>query len=108
MFVNNVNVIKQSEGNKGEHPRLVKYIKQQEDNEDSLMKPLSMRRYSKLLDDLSNAFLKGKDEYPNMLVAAHKLLASWENRTRPSSGNTNGGIAFATEGYEEMLDEEEK
>eukprot|EP00957_Ditylum_brightwellii_P109597 8359298-Ditylum_brightwellii.AAC.1 len=42
-----------------------------------------------------------------MLVAAHKLLASWENASSQTSRGANDGIEFATEGYEELSDEED-
>eukprot|EP00957_Ditylum_brightwellii_P201765 15327139-Ditylum_brightwellii.AAC.1 len=127
-FLNNTNVIKHSDGNIGEHPRLAKYIRLVEGDEKTTVAAVvkaslkkstkayfayaflsgsNQRKYAKMLEDLSNAFLKGKDKYPKTLVAAHKRLASWENVSSQSSRGSNNVIAFATEGYEEQSNEEE-
>eukprot|EP00957_Ditylum_brightwellii_P064867 4920890-Ditylum_brightwellii.AAC.1 len=120
-FLNKVDVIKHSCGNIGEYAKLVEYIRQQEGNASSLDSAIvkwsvtqateayfaytfisgaNGKNYAKLLEDLSNAYLSGKDEYPKTLAGAHKLLTSWENHATSHPGSSNDGIVFTTEAYE--------
>eukprot|EP00957_Ditylum_brightwellii_P198118 15094342-Ditylum_brightwellii.AAC.1 len=41
-----------------------------------------------------------------MLVVVHKLLTSWENHTSTTTTSVNDGIAFATDRYNELLNNE--
>jgi hypothetical protein len=53
--------------------------------------------YGRMLDDLENAYLYGRDEYPRTLTAAYNLLVHWRNsmKTTESTSNTmSEGVAF--------------
>eukprot|EP00957_Ditylum_brightwellii_P162787 12396261-Ditylum_brightwellii.AAC.1 len=84
----NIYVIKHSNGNIGEHPRLAKFIRLVEGGKEStdaavvnaslkksteayfayaFLSGANQRKYVKLLEDLSNAFLKRKDKYSKTL-----------------------------------------
>eukprot|EP00957_Ditylum_brightwellii_P028757 2172158-Ditylum_brightwellii.AAC.1 len=99
-FLNNIDVIKHSNGKVGKYPKFATYIQQLKGNGDlmdvtvmnksikqataayfayAFISGASRKKYAKLLKDLSNAYLHGKDKYPKTLVVAHKLLTSWEN-----------------------------
>ena len=47
------------------------------------------RRFEKLRERLADAFSVGRDEYPDTLVAAHKLLLTYEQTHFPSSPPRN-------------------
>eukprot|EP00957_Ditylum_brightwellii_P164369 12513434-Ditylum_brightwellii.AAC.1 len=57
-------------------------------------------RYRRLLKELANNYLKGTDEYPHIMVAAHKLLLNYQNNPRNHAHVTTSSneVAFVTEG----------
>eukprot|EP00957_Ditylum_brightwellii_P067471 5121316-Ditylum_brightwellii.AAC.1 len=97
-FLNNIDVIKHSDGSIGEHPKLALYLHQLEGTKDSM---------DGAVVNLSNAYLRRKDKYPKTLVGAHTLLTSWENHAASHTSLPNDGIAFTTNGYEEWFKTEE-
>eukprot|EP00957_Ditylum_brightwellii_P101740 7753656-Ditylum_brightwellii.AAC.1 len=62
------------------------------------------KKYAKFLEDLSNAYHRGKDEYLKTLVGAHQMLASWENKNAIIYGQSNNSITFITEGHKDDPD----
>eukprot|EP00957_Ditylum_brightwellii_P187954 14310133-Ditylum_brightwellii.AAC.1 len=57
-------------------------------------------RYGMLLKELTNNYLKGTDEYPCTMVAAHKLLLNYQNNPHNHAHVTTSSneVAFVTEG----------
>jgi hypothetical protein len=54
-------------------------------------------RYGKMLEDLENSYLQGRDECPRTMTAAYNLMVHWRNSTKvtESTGNPGGeGVAF--------------
>eukprot|EP00957_Ditylum_brightwellii_P000749 58582-Ditylum_brightwellii.AAC.1 len=109
-FLKNTNAIKHSAGNIGEHPKLAQNVRKLEGEEDSVdravvncslkqateayyayafISGVNWKKYTKLLEDLSNAYLHGKDKYPKTLVAAHKLITNWEIRAVSHTTSAN-------------------
>eukprot|EP00957_Ditylum_brightwellii_P064154 4867826-Ditylum_brightwellii.AAC.1 len=87
-FLNNIGIIKHNNGNIGKHPKLGRNIcklDREEDSIDAAMVNLSLKesteayftyafvlganqkKYTTLLKDLSDTYLRGKDEYPKTL-----------------------------------------
>ena len=56
---------------------------------------LNQTKYQHLLDDLSNSFLNGRDEYPKDLVAAYNLVLNWAGSEKYSYSDREG-VAFGT------------
>lgn len=53
-------------------------------------------RYSAVLEDLRNQYLKGKDEYPDNVTAAFNMLQNWSIRTKVKEEEPYGdGVNFA-------------
>eukprot|EP00957_Ditylum_brightwellii_P025674 1941518-Ditylum_brightwellii.AAC.1 len=51
------------------------------------------KKYEKLQEDLANSYARNKDKYPKTLVGAHKLFATWSNKSASSSRErSNNGI----------------
>jgi hypothetical protein len=66
-------------------------------------------RYSKMLDDLENAYLHGRDEYPRTLTAAYNLLLHWMNSIKTHEGTNNTvseGVAFTNIAADEDSEQE--
>eukprot|EP00957_Ditylum_brightwellii_P007654 578524-Ditylum_brightwellii.AAC.1 len=125
IFLNMTDVARHSNGKIGEHPKLHKYTLKMNGDEGTtnatlveqatkasaeaylvyaLIAGANCKKYAKLLGDLYNVYHRGKDEYPKMLVGAHQMLASWENKSAIIYGRSNDGIAFATEEREDDPD----
>eukprot|EP00957_Ditylum_brightwellii_P177455 13516421-Ditylum_brightwellii.AAC.1 len=122
-FVNSIEVVNHSDDIIGEHPKLGNYILKIDGNEATsnatliadavarsnkaylaytFLSGANRKKYEKLLEDLSNSYAQDKDEYPKTLVGAHKLRATWTNKSTSSSRErSNNDIAFATDRYEE-------
>eukprot|EP00957_Ditylum_brightwellii_P172408 13125435-Ditylum_brightwellii.AAC.1 len=96
-FVNSIDVVKHSDGVIGEHPKLGDCILKIDGNavtanasliSDAVMRSnkaylayaflsgANRKKYEKLLVDLANSYASDKDEYPKILVGAHKQLAT--------------------------------
>jgi hypothetical protein len=62
-------------------------------------------RYGKLLEDLENDYLQGRDNYPKTLTGAYNLLVNWKqnpNHFLRFTGPSNDGVAFTnTDGSKE-------
>ena len=56
---------------------------------------LNQTKYQNLLDDLSNSFLSGRDEYPKDLVSAYNLVLNWAGSEKYSYTDREG-VAFGT------------
>jgi hypothetical protein len=53
-------------------------------------------RYGKLVEDLENDFLQGRNNYPTTVVAAYNLLTNWKQENRAGWRTpTADGVAFA-------------
>jgi hypothetical protein len=55
-------------------------------------------RYGKLIENLENDFLQGRNSYPKNLTASYNLLINWKQDPRNlmrSVGVTNDGVSFA-------------
>jgi hypothetical protein len=53
-------------------------------------------RYGKLIKDLENDFLQGRNNYPTTVVAAYNLLTNWKQENRAGwRAPTADGVAFA-------------
>ena len=53
-------------------------------------------RYGKLIEDLENDFLQGRDNYPTTVVAVYNLLTNWKQENRAGwRAPTADGVAFA-------------
>ena len=53
-------------------------------------------RYGKLVEDLENDFLQGRNNYPTTVVAAYNLLTNWKQENRSGWRTpTADGVAFA-------------
>ena len=96
-FTNLVQVIEHCGGNFGTHPTLVDYnlkanniaspdptqrAAAEENSKEAYMATaflcgLNKEKYQELLDDLSNAYLAGRDEYPKTLVDSYNLVINW-------------------------------
>ena len=61
---------------------------------------LNRARYGVLLNELHNAFLIGRDEYPKTFTDAYDLGINWKGATKGSSVMPNNGVAFTTESEE--------
>eukprot|EP00957_Ditylum_brightwellii_P109785 8373248-Ditylum_brightwellii.AAC.1 len=57
-------------------------------------------KYGRLLKELANNYLKGADEYPRTMVAAHKLPLNYQNNPCNHAHVTTASnkVAFVTEG----------
>ena len=55
-------------------------------------------RYGKLVEYLENAFLQGRNDYPETLAGAYNLLLNWRQdpRNQLHAGGSNDGVAFTT------------
>lgn len=54
-------------------------------------------RYGKLIEDLENDFLQGRNNYPKTVVAAYNLLTNWKQENRAGwRAPMADGVAFAT------------
>eukprot|EP00978_Attheya_sp_CCMP212_P037163 scaffold173586_cov64-Attheya_sp.AAC.1 len=51
-------------------------------------------RYGKLIEDLENNYLHGKDNYPKTVTSAYNILTNWKQDVRNIQGPTNDGISF--------------
>eukprot|EP00957_Ditylum_brightwellii_P016378 1231327-Ditylum_brightwellii.AAC.1 len=54
-----------------------------------------------LLRELANSYLRGSNDYPHTVTAAHKLLVGWEGGTYTLPSPSNDNISYTTIGYEE-------
>ena len=52
-------------------------------------------RYGRLIDDLENDFLQGRNHYPMTLVAAYNLVTNWKQENRFWRTPVADGVAFA-------------
>eukprot|EP00957_Ditylum_brightwellii_P109352 8341884-Ditylum_brightwellii.AAC.1 len=126
-FVNSIDAVKHSHVIIGEQPKLGNYILNIDGNEVTsnatliadavarsnkaylayaFLSGANRKKYEKLLEDLSISYACDKDEYPKKLVGAHKLLATWTNKSTSSSQErSNDCIVFATDRYEEEGEE---
>eukprot|EP00957_Ditylum_brightwellii_P129529 9879895-Ditylum_brightwellii.AAC.1 len=105
-FVNSIGVVRHGDRVIGEHPKLGKCMLKLDENEATTNATLianaeaqsseaylayafllaaKIKKFENLLDDLSNSYACDKDEYPKTLVGAHKLLATWTNKSGSSS-----------------------
>ena len=66
---------------------------------------LNKEKYQGLMDDLSNSFLNGRDEYPETVVEAHSLVLHWRGKKSGSKMRYNDGVNFSTIGEEEDNDD---
>eukprot|EP00957_Ditylum_brightwellii_P204847 15341075-Ditylum_brightwellii.AAC.1 len=101
-FLNMTDVARHSNGKIDEHPKLHRYILKMNGDEGTtntttieratkasaeaypsytFIAGANHKKCVKLLEDLSNAYHRGKDEYSKTLVGAHQVLASWENKS---------------------------
>eukprot|EP00957_Ditylum_brightwellii_P157615 11996285-Ditylum_brightwellii.AAC.1 len=65
-------------------------------------------KFAPLLRELANSYLRGNNNYPRTVTAAHKLLVGWEYGAYTLPSPPNEGISYITVGYEsEEPDEEE-
>jgi Zinc knuckle len=56
-------------------------------------------RYGKLIEDLENDFLQGRNNYPKTVVAAYNLITNWKQENRFGwRAPQADGVAFATDG----------
>ena len=57
-------------------------------------------RFGKLVEDLENAYLHGRNDYPETLAAAYSLLIGWRQdpRNQLRAAGSNDGVTFATTG----------
>lgn len=57
-------------------------------------------RYGRLIEEMENSFIKGKDEYPTTLTDAYNLLVYWRQNPRYMSPGMQGsdGVSFANVG----------
>ena len=62
---------------------------------------MNAQRYQGLLDELSNAFLNGRDEYPRNLVGAYKLVTNWKGDVALAPLKPDSGLAFSQSGTTE-------
>ena len=54
-------------------------------------------RYGKLIEDLENDYLQGRNNYPRTVLAAYNLLTNWKQETRFGwRAPQADGVAFAT------------
>ena len=55
-------------------------------------------RCGKLVEDLENAFLQGRNDYPDTLSGAFNLLSNWRQdpRNQLRAAGTNDGVTFTT------------
>eukprot|EP00978_Attheya_sp_CCMP212_P000824 scaffold1720_cov37-Attheya_sp.AAC.1 len=52
-------------------------------------------RYGRLIEDLENSYLHGKDNYPKTVTSAYNILTNWKQDLRNMvRGPTNNGILF--------------
>ena len=64
---------------------------------------LNRDRYQDLLNELVNAYLKGRDDYLKTLVAAHKLVTNWRGEQKPQHNDcTNDGLNFVQKGDKDV------
>ena len=67
---------------------------------------LNHDRYQDLLDELTNSYLNGRDEYPRTLVLAFTLVTERRGGIKtPRNSNTNDGVAFNTDVVDSRVDE---
>jgi hypothetical protein len=54
-------------------------------------------RYTKLLEDLDNAYLYGTNNYPVNITSTYNLLVHYKNRMKPTTRiyNDSEGVSFA-------------
>lgn len=109
-------------GNFGHHPELVKYVLKQkgltktsaqtQEIEEAaaefreaymamaFLSGLNNDKYQGLLDELTNAFLSGRDEYPKTVVDAYNLVTNWRGKKPASQLKINDGVNFNIFGEE--------
>jgi hypothetical protein len=52
-------------------------------------------RFGKLMEDLENAFMQGRDNYPKTVQVTYSLLANWKDKNSTRiTGPTNDGVSF--------------
>lgn len=62
---------------------------------------LNRDRYQGMMDELTNVYLRDRDDYPKNLVAAHKMVVEWRGSSRRTDGGrNNNGVNFLQEGGE--------
>ena len=64
---------------------------------------LNGERYQGLLDELANAFLNGRDEYPKTVVDAYNLVSNWKGSSKSQKLPTTDGMAFNTNANNEHI-----
>ena len=57
---------------------------------------LNKERYQDLLDQLVNAYLSGRGEYPKTLISAYNLVTNWRGGNQQPCVKPNNGVAFNT------------
>ena len=50
------------------------------------------------MDDLSNSYLSGRDEYPKKVVDAYNLVTNWKAKKSGARIKLNDGVNFNTYG----------
>eukprot|EP00957_Ditylum_brightwellii_P177866 13548177-Ditylum_brightwellii.AAC.1 len=130
-FLNRKEIVEQCGGNAAHHPGLVSNTLQEagldpdkpdtisnEDREEAkrdakevylawvFLSNTNKVKFALLLHDLANSHLRGNDEYPRTITAAHKLLVGWEGGTYSIPGPSNNGIAYTTVGDDPEEDAE--
>eukprot|EP00957_Ditylum_brightwellii_P023850 1799147-Ditylum_brightwellii.AAC.1 len=53
-------------------------------------------KFAPLLRELANSYLRGNDDYPRTITAAHKLLVGWESGAHSLPSPPNDGISYTT------------
>ena len=129
LFQNTVDVIEHTGGSIGIEPGIIKAYNRTSGNPED--KPLTTAeqvitqgiylgtafilgadraRYGKLVENLENDFLQGRDGYPVTLTGAYNLLTNWKQDPRNNLrtvGPTNDGVAFTNIDDEEVEGDEE-
>ena len=63
---------------------------------------LNAQHYQGLLDELSDAYLNGRNEYPQTLVAAYKLVTNWKGESTLLPLKPDSGVTFTQAGSKEQ------
>ena len=123
-FHNLFQVVDHCGGNFGVHPSLITYnlaekgittpsntekTNAEEESREaylaiSFLSGLNREKYQELLDNLSNSFLSGRDEYPKTVVDDYNLVVNWKGRKNTPRLKLNNGVNFNTLG-DEMYDD---
>ena len=116
-FQNLVSVVEHCGGNFAVHPNLIDYVlknkgvtlpgdaterknAEEESKEAYLamafLNGLNKYKYQDLMDELSNAYLTGRDEYSKNIVDTYNLVTNWKNKKNMNRIKYNDGVNFNT------------